>query len=160
MASRLWPRLALLTFIGVGVGLVVAHGPVPSAAVIASSSSEIWANGRPRSFRQRLARARHDLHSFMHDKCGLVNRANPCRCARKTRGFIDAGYVDPERLLFAGARVQQVRAIARAKASALTALDSECADVFRAHPFYEPSDLVPVLRQFLQGPAFRATDLP
>ena len=112
------------------------------------------------NFRQRLARARRDLHSFMHDKCGLVNRANPCRCARKTRGFIDAGYVDPERLLFAGARVQEVRAMARAKASALTALDSECADVFRAHPFYEPSDFVPALRQLLQGPAFRATDLP
>src|SRR5262249_14095221 len=47
------------------------------------------------NFRQRLARARRDLHSFMNDKCGLVNRANPCRCAKKTRGFIQAGYVDP-----------------------------------------------------------------
>src|SRR5204863_725003 len=52
------------------------------------------------TFRQRLARARRDLHSFMNDKCGLVNRANPCRCAKKTRGFIEAGYVDPENLLF------------------------------------------------------------
>ena len=38
------------------------------------------------NFRQKLARARRDLHSFMHDKCGLVNPANPCRCAKKTRG--------------------------------------------------------------------------
>jgi DNA-directed RNA polymerase specialized sigma24 family protein len=38
------------------------------------------------NFRQRLARARRDLHSFMNDKCGLVNRANPCRCGKKTRG--------------------------------------------------------------------------
>ncbi|MBI3435127.1 MAG: hypothetical protein HY056_08630 [Proteobacteria bacterium] len=35
-------------------------------------------------FRQRLARARRDLQSFMQDKCGLVNTANPCRCAKKT----------------------------------------------------------------------------
>ena len=42
----------------------------------------------PDNFRQRLARARRDLHSFMNDKCGLVNQANPCRCARKTAGFI------------------------------------------------------------------------
>src|SRR5215510_15699850 len=28
------------------------------------------------NFRQRLARARRDLHNFMNDKCGLVNRAN------------------------------------------------------------------------------------
>src|SRR5262245_10972264 len=48
------------------------------------------------NFRQRVARARRDLHSFMNDRCGLVNRTNPCRCANKTRGFIQAGYVDPE----------------------------------------------------------------
>lgn len=40
------------------------------------------------NFRQRLARARRDLHNFMNDKCGLVNRANSCRCAKKTRGFM------------------------------------------------------------------------
>src|SRR5215471_5591698 len=44
------------------------------------------------NFRQRLARARRDLRNFMNDKCGLVNQANPCRCAKKTRGFIQAGY--------------------------------------------------------------------
>jgi DNA-directed RNA polymerase specialized sigma24 family protein len=38
----------------------------------------------PDNFRQRLARARRDLRSFMNDKCGLVNQANPCRCAKKT----------------------------------------------------------------------------
>src|SRR6266508_3747205 len=37
------------------------------------------------SFRQKLARARRDLYAFMQDKCGLVNTANPCRCAKKTR---------------------------------------------------------------------------
>ena len=39
----------------------------------------------PDTYRQRLARARRDLHSFMNDRCGLVNPGNPCRCARKTR---------------------------------------------------------------------------
>lgn len=48
----------------------------------------------PENFRQVLARARRDLYSFMNDKCGLVNEANPCRCARKTRGFIEKGYVE------------------------------------------------------------------
>jgi len=37
------------------------------------------------NFRQRLSRARRDLHNFMNGKCGLVNPANPCRCA-KTAG--------------------------------------------------------------------------
>src|ERR1700750_1903915 len=54
----------------------------------------------PDNFRQRLARARRDLRNFMNDKCGLVNQANPCRCAKKTRAFIQAGYGDTENFLF------------------------------------------------------------
>jgi RNA polymerase sigma factor (sigma-70 family) len=112
------------------------------------------------NFRQRLARARRDLHSFMNDECGLVNPANPCRCARKTRGFMQAGYVDPDNLLFARPRVRQVREVARATADALTALDRQCAEVFRQHPFYESPDLVPALRRLLESPDFkRAADL-
>jgi RNA polymerase sigma factor (sigma-70 family) len=60
------------------------------------------------NFRQRLARARRDLRNFMNDKCGLVNQANPCRCAKKTRGFIQAGHVDPENLLFHRERICEV----------------------------------------------------
>src|SRR5262245_37658917 len=104
----------------------------------------------PETFRQRLARARRDLHTFMADKCGLVNRANPCRCAKKTRGFIEAGYVDPANLLFATARVQQVREVVRARSDALATLDDQYADVFRQHPFYASPDLVPALRRLIE----------
>ena len=51
------------------------------------------------NFRQCLARARRDLHSFMNNQCGLVNKSNPCRCPKKTRGFIEHGHVDPHHLL-------------------------------------------------------------
>jgi len=113
------------------------------------------------TFRQRLARARRDLHSFMHDKCGLVNRANPCRCAKKTHGFIDAGYVDPAHLVFAAERIRQVRDVAQVKADVLTTLDRHCVDVFREHPFYDSPDVVPALRRLLDGPLFRrAVELP
>src|SRR5689334_4548778 len=107
------------------------------------------------NFRQRLARARRDLHSFMHDKCGLVNQSNPCRCAKKTRGFIQAGYVDPTNLLFAREHVQQVREVVHTTAAALAEVDGQYAEVFRGHPFHEPVDLVPVLRAFLDRPEFK-----
>ena len=106
------------------------------------------------NFRQRLARARRDLHSFMNDKCGLVNRANPCRCSRKTRGFIETGYVDPARLLFAQEHVQEVREVARTRPETLTTLDEQCGAIFRRHPFYESPDLVPTLWRLLQSPLF------
>lgn len=109
----------------------------------------------PDGFRQRLARARRDLHRFMNDKCGLVNRANPCRCARKTRGFIEAGYVDPTNLLFAREHVRQIREILPARAAALASLDEQHAEIFRQHPFHDSPDQVAALRALLQSRDFR-----
>ncbi len=112
------------------------------------------------NFRQRLARARRDLHSFMDDKCGLVNRANPCRCAKKTRGFIQAGHVDPEHLLFAQEHIRQVHEVVLQTYQTIRILDDQYANIYRQHPFYEPPDFAPMLRQLVESPAFRrATDL-
>ena len=46
------------------------------------------------------------------DAVALVNKANPCRCPQKTKGFIEAGHVDLQRLLFAGEHFEQVRQVA------------------------------------------------
>lgn len=48
------------------------------------------------NFRVKLHRAKQQLYNFMNDKCGLVNKANPCRCKRKTASFVAAGCVDPK----------------------------------------------------------------
>ena len=52
------------------------------------------------NFRKRLERARKDLYQFMNNKCGLINKKNPCRCARKTSGFIKSGWVDRDKMKF------------------------------------------------------------
>ena len=104
----------------------------------------------PDNFRQRLARARRDLRNFMNNKCGLVNQANPCRCAKKTRGFIQAGHVDPENLLFVRERICEVREAAPKAYEAIKTLDDKCADIYRRHPFYKPPDLERMLRQLLE----------
>lgn len=54
----------------------------------------------PENYRVRLTRARKDLYQFMDKKCGLINKQNPCRCPKKTKGFIKEGWVDPESLKF------------------------------------------------------------
>src|SRR5438309_6795456 len=110
----------------------------------------------PDNFRQRLARARRDLRNFMNEKCGLVNQANPCRCAKKTRGFVQAGYVDPQNLLFARERMQRVREIVQAKSEAITTLDEQYAAIYRDHPFYKSPDLVGALRRLVESPEFRS----
>jgi hypothetical protein len=112
------------------------------------------------NFRQRLARARRDLRNFMNDKCGLVNPANPCRCAKKTRGFIQAGHIDPENLLFTRERICEVReAVPKAYATIRT-LEDQCAEIYRGHPFYQPPELAQRLRQLVESPDLRrATNL-
>ena len=104
------------------------------------------------NFRQRLTRARRDLRNFMNDKCGLINKSNPCRCAKKTRGFMEVGYVDPDNLLFSRGRMSEVREAAPKMFETIKNLDDECAEIYRRHPFYKPPDLRQVLRQLIQSP--------
>ena len=112
------------------------------------------------SFRQRLARARRDLRNFMNDKCGLVNQANPCRCAKKTRGFIQAGHVDPNNLLFVRERICNVREAAPKTYQTIKTLDDKCAEIYRGHPFHTPPDLVQMVRKLVASPDLkRSTDL-
>jgi RNA polymerase sigma factor (sigma-70 family) len=106
------------------------------------------------NFRQKLARARRDLHRFMHDQCGLVNTANPCRCAKKTQAFINAGFVDPSKLLFARSHVTRVREVAAGAHEDIEALDAAYADVHRDHPFHTP-DLVSAIRRLIERPDFQ-----
>jgi uncharacterized protein (TIGR02246 family) len=101
------------------------------------------------NFRQKLSRARHDLQSFAQDKCGLINPANPCRCSRKTKAFIEAGYVNPQNLLFVRERVQAVRDVAPAVYDNLEKAQREYAELHRAHPFQVPPDFVARLRSLL-----------
>jgi RNA polymerase sigma factor (sigma-70 family) len=109
------------------------------------------------NFRQRLARARRDLQHFMQDKCGLVNTANPCRCAKKTRAFIAAGHIDPNNLRFARERVTHVRDVAARVSDELTGLDDAYSEVYRNHPFQNSPDFVVALRELMNRPELRST---
>jgi hypothetical protein len=96
----------------------------------------------------------------MNDKCGLVNQANPCRCAKKTRGFIQAGHVDPDNLLFHHERIGEVRAAAPQVYETIKALDNKCANIYRDHPFYKPPDLAQMVRRLVESPDLKlATNL-
>lgn len=82
--------------------------------------AEVLATSRD-NFRQRLARARAQLRSFLAGNCGLVDPRNGCRCARKTQGFIRAGLVDPSSLRFATAHRAAAERVAPPRARELDA---------------------------------------
>jgi RNA polymerase sigma factor (sigma-70 family) len=110
------------------------------------------------NFRQLLSRARRDLYQFMNEKCGLVNSANPCRCAKKTRGFMQAGYVDPNHLQFTKTRLAKVSEVAPDRLSELETLDRKHAELFRDHGFLTAPDLATRLRQFISQSGFDAVN--
>lgn len=104
------------------------------------------------NFRQCLARARRDLHSFMNHQCGLVNKNNPCRCPKKTRGFIEAGHVDPRNLMFVPLHVERVRDVAAETVREIEdVVERQHTAIFRDHPFLHPPDQVAWLRRILES---------
>jgi RNA polymerase sigma factor (sigma-70 family) len=103
------------------------------------------------NFRQSLARARRDLHSFMNDQCGLVNKSNPCRCPKKTRGFIEHGHVDPHRLLFVPEHFERLRDVAGETVREIEdVVERQHAAIYRDHPFLKPADQINWLRRMLE----------
>lgn len=124
---------------------------------VLGESSEVGSAAMDESaanFRQLLARARKDLYQFMNDKCGLVNSANPCRCARKANGFIRNGWLDANNLQFSKDRIAAVRDVAADRLDELQALDRQHAELYRLQPFLAGPDLAQKLRAILQQSGF------
>lgn len=89
----------------------------------------------PGNFRVRLHRARKDLQSWMHQRCGLVNEQNPCRCAKKTGAYVRKGLVDPDRLMFNTDYVVRIESLTRKRAgAAMSSLEELTERWFTNHP--------------------------
>jgi RNA polymerase sigma factor (sigma-70 family) len=108
------------------------------------------------NFRQSLARVRRDLYQFMNSQCGLVNANNPCRCPKKTKGFIDNGHVDPHHLLFVPMHVQRIKDAAADTVREIDGVvDGQYAAIYRDQPFLQPAEQVHWLRGILDRPDVR-----
>ena len=106
----------------------------------------------PENFRQILSRARRDLYEYLRGNCSLVNPDAPCRCVKKTRAFIQGGFVDPRKLQFTSDYQRKVRDVADDRAGELMdAYMKVAAQVYRDHPFYEPAEQAATLRRALQA---------
>jgi Sigma-70, region 4 len=110
----------------------------------------------PDNFRQLLSRARRDLYQFMQNKCGLINSANPCRCAKKTRGFMQMGFLDPNRIQFTKTRLAGINQVAPDRLSELESLDRQHGELFREQAFLAPPNIANRLRELIKQSSFNA----
>lgn len=108
------------------------------------------------NFRQKLSRARKQLANFMSNKCGLMDKNNPCHCSKKTKLMMDAGHVNPDNLLFSKKHLFSIEKVAPSKSNDLDNLFEEKAvKLFREHPFQQSPDFVRSLSIILKGDEFR-----
>src|SRR3990172_9463348 len=107
------------------------------------------------NYRQKLSRARKHMFNFMHDKCGLMNKNNPCSCEKKTKALIDCGYVNPQKILFNISYVHSVESVVEKKVERLNEVfDEHVGVLFRENPFQDPPDFVIALRKILEQKEF------
>ena len=102
------------------------------------------------NYRQRLGRARKDLHQWMDKKCGLVNKSNPCRCAKKTNAFVKQGWVDKDNLLFNVNYLQRINDVATSETNiGFEQTDKLYKTLYQAHPLQEPRQPDLILKNVL-----------
>jgi RNA polymerase sigma factor (sigma-70 family) len=104
----------------------------------------------PEAYRQQLSRARKDLYSFINQKCGLVNPANPCRCSKKTKLWIERGLVAKDTLLFKNQYTETVREHVEANITkgALIVKDVY-SDLYSSHPMLHPKSTETLVEKIL-----------
>ncbi|AUP79045.1 RNA polymerase sigma factor [Flavivirga eckloniae] len=110
------------------------------------------------NFRVKLHRAKKQLYNFMDNKCGLVNKSNPCRCARKTVGFIKMGFVDPINLHFQKNIISDINKVIDKKISHYEdGVLSEYQKLYQEHPFLQSPDKLESIRSLLSSKTIKET---
>lgn len=119
--------------------------------------SEIMEISKP-NFRVKLHRAKQHLYSFMDNKCGLINTKNPCRCARKTAGFIKMGFVDPVNLHFQKETINTIEKVIDKKVNSYSnQVIPEYQKLFQEHPFLQSPEKLESIKNLLSSETIKNT---
>lgn len=106
----------------------------------------------PANFRVKLHRARKELYNYMNNKCGLVNKANPCRCPKKARTLKKMGALDENNLVFnAGFRGKVNDFVVDNYAQAGELFMDKYTELFRDHPARENFGKETVISEIIEN---------
>ena len=110
------------------------------------------------NFRVKLHRAKKQLYNFMDNKCGLVNKSNPCRCARKTAGFIKMGFVNPINLHFQKNTLANINKVINKKVSSYNDdVIPEYQKLYQEHPFLQSPEKLESIKYLLSSKTIKET---
>ncbi len=110
------------------------------------------------AYRKRLSRARTQLYNFMNHRCGLINSANPCRCARKVNGFIQKGYIDPEKMQFQSNVIEKISEMAKARLKTFEEDGLHAyKELFQSHYYQKPANEISFLQKLMSSEAIKGS---
>lgn len=110
------------------------------------------------NFRVKLHRAKTQLYNFMNNKCGLINHNNPCRCVRKTAGFIKKGYVDPINLHFQKDKITTIGKLVNKKVAAFdNEIINDYQQLFQNHPYVKSPNNLKSIKKLLSTKSIKET---
>jgi len=102
------------------------------------------------NYRKILSRARKHISNFMNEKCGLIDKNNPCLCSRKTRAMIEAGYIKPDNLQSGKQHMEKINALVENNYHPkLDPLGSQCQKLFRDQRLQGSRDYIEEVRAIL-----------
>lgn len=88
----------------------------------------------------------------MNKKCGLVNTNNPCRCSKKTKGYVTEGKVDPNNLQFNTRYTSKISDLSKNKAVEFTnTVDDLNKKIFQSHPAQTPMQSSKIIEEILNN---------
>ena len=110
------------------------------------------------NFRIKLYRAKQHLYNFMDGNCGLINKNNPCRCAKKTASYIKLGFVDPVKLAFQKDKVTSIENALDKKVDTYSnKVLADYKSIYQAHPYLNTEDRLESIRKLLASDDLRET---
>lgn len=108
------------------------------------------------NYRKILSRGRKKIFNFMNERCGLLNKDNPCLCSNKLNEAVDGGWLNPEKLVFYKGETKKVKEIVYRKVNdSHIAYYQDCIDFYRNQPFYQPHDFSKNVRAIVETDEFK-----
>jgi RNA polymerase sigma factor (sigma-70 family) len=104
----------------------------------------------PQNFRVKLSRARKELHNYMEYRCGLINKANPCRCTKKAKSALKMGVLNEHNLILKPSYTKQIGDFVMENQDEMKdVLDQKYVEIYRAHPGKSEFDAETVITKII-----------
>ena len=105
----------------------------------------------PQNFRIKLHRARKELYNYMNNKCGLINKSNPCRCPKKAKALKQMGMLNEQKMEFNIATRTRIMDYVETEYENLRlSIEDKYTELYRTHPAKDDFEKETIIDEILE----------